>query len=112
LAAFNNLLGQPATRQLLLYQTTAADNAAHAAWLNEYNTMGYPQQCRNIATSNGSECGRLEAFAPYAELVNIQGKGLLDDDYNDYANAGLLGLGATVGFALTPFLVRPRRLRA
>ncbi|GAB3574070.1 T9SS type A sorting domain-containing protein [Hymenobacter daeguensis] len=102
LAAFVNLLGQPATRQLLIYQTTAADNAAHAAWLNEYNQMGYPQQCRNVATSDGSECGRTQAFAPYAELVNIQGSGLLDDSYNNYANAGTLALGATVGFALLP----------
>lgn len=105
LGGFASLLNEPATQQLLLYQTDATGTDLHNNWLNEYiYTMGYPTQCRNVATSGGSECGRPQGFAPYAELLNIQGSGLLDEPYNGYANAGILALSTAVGLALTPFV--------
>jgi hypothetical protein len=101
---FAGLLDEPATQQLLIYQTDPRGGAVHTAWLNEYNQLGYPQQCRNVATSGGSECGRPQSFAPGARLLTIQGNGLLDDDYNDYANAGIFGFGTVLGASLLPFL--------
>ena len=101
LKAFASLLNEPATQQLLLYQTTAAGTNLHNAWLNEYNnTMGYPTQCRNVATSDGSECGRPQPFGPHAELLNIQGSGLLDEPYNGYANTAVFGVGLTLATTL------------
>jgi hypothetical protein len=91
------LLEEPATQQLLIYQTDPRGGNLHNAWLQEYNQLGYPTQCRNVATSGGSECGRPQRFAPGARLLTIQGSGLLDDDYNNYANAGLFALGFGAG---------------
>ena len=105
LGAFARLLNEPATQQLLIYQTTSAGTAVHNAWLNEYNNvMGYPTQCRNIATSGGSECGRPQNFAPGAEILNVQGSGLLDEPFNGFANVGLLASGMIVGAVLGPFV--------
>lgn len=104
LGDFASLLNEPATQQLLLYQTDPGGDALHQAWLNEYNQLGYPQQCRNVATSGGSECGRPQAFAAYSELLNIQGGGLLDSNYNALANSGIFAFGSALGFGLLPFL--------
>ena len=100
LGAFNKLLNEPATQQLLIYQTSAAGTNLHNAWLADYNGRGYPTLCRNVATSDGSECGRPQAFLPYAELLNIQGNGLLNEPYNGYANSAALGLGIVGGVLL------------
>ena len=97
LGSFAGLLEEPATQQLLIYQTDPRGSNLHTAWLNEYNQLGYPQQCRNVATSGGSECGRPQNFAPGARLLTIQGSGLLDSDYNFYANAGIFLIGTTAG---------------
>ena len=69
----------------------------HRAWLAEYNQLGYPQQCRNVATSDGSECGRPQAFAPGANLLNIQGTGLLDKMYSGQINLANFLLGTGTG---------------
>jgi len=93
------LLEEPATQQLLIYQTDPRGVAMHNAWLNEYNQLGYPTQCRNVATSGGSECGRPQSFAPGARLLTIQGTGLLDSDYNSYANTTYFLTGLSAGVA-------------
>lgn len=100
LGGFAKLLQAPATQQLLLYQPTIAGNNLHNAWLNEYRALGYPTQCRNVATSNGSECGQPQLFAPYAVLLDVQGNGLLDDPHNNYANGTSLGVGLLSGLFL------------
>ena len=100
LGGFAKLLLAPATQQLLLYQTSVAGNNLHNTWLNEYRALGYPTQCRNVATSNGSECGKAQLFAPYAVLLDVQGNGLLDDPNNNYANATSLGVGLLAGLFL------------
>jgi len=97
LKKFASLLNEPATQQLLIYQTDPNSDAVHRAWLAEYNQLGYPQQCRNVATSGGSECGRPQAFAPGANLLNIQGTGLLDDTYSRLINGANFFLGAGTG---------------
>lgn len=57
------------------------NNTAHNTWQTELRNMGYPQQCRNVAVSNGSECGAGQGFQPGAILLSINGK----------ANTSLLG---------------------
>lgn len=59
-SALINLLQQPATRQMLIQQLSGfgegiyIDNSMHASFMQEYEQLGYPKQCRNIAVSNGS----------------------------------------------------------
>ena len=97
LGRFAQLLEEPATQQLLIYQTDPRGGNLHNAWLSEYSQLGYPQQCRNVATSGGSECGQPQVFAPYAQLLKIQGSGLLDSQYSGLANGGNFLLGALTG---------------
>ncbi|PIE50921.1 MAG: hypothetical protein CSA38_00865 [Flavobacteriales bacterium] len=50
----------PAARQMLINYVDIGDNinnSIHNAWQNELNAKGFPQQTRNVAISNGSECG-------------------------------------------------------
>jgi hypothetical protein len=70
------LIDQPAPREMLI--NCALDNGQtyntlHTTWQQKLIAMGYPAQCRNIAVSNGSECGINQDFSPYADLINING---------------------------------------
>ncbi len=72
------LLNAPATRQLLHYYISSnfgMDNSAHTAWQAELQALGYPQQTRNIALSNGSHCAVGQEIAPGATLLSLQGEG-------------------------------------
>ncbi len=77
---FDGLLLQdtPAARQMLtnyiglFYQL---NNTAHNNWQTELQNMGYPQQTRNVALSNGSECGLPQALDPGGSLFSYHGKG-------------------------------------
>lgn len=54
------LPGTPAARQMLINYVTSnyqIDNTIHNNWQNELKAKGYPQLTRNVAISNGSECG-------------------------------------------------------
>lgn len=74
-----NLLQTPAAQQMLIYQlsgegvSTPVNNSPHASFIAEYKNLGFPAQggIRNIAISNGSECGTPLNYAPYAPLVTI-----------------------------------------
>jgi hypothetical protein len=74
-----NLANRPAARQMLINFITDdgnIDNSIHDSWQNELRTMGYPSQnsIRNIAVSDGAECGTTQLFLPGAEILNINGK--------------------------------------
>lgn len=81
-----SLLDTPATKQLLKNTATtnyAMVNTDHNTFYNELKNKGvsgsngYPINCRNIAISNGSECGNTQDFLPGEHLVNFQwNKGL------------------------------------
>lgn len=43
----------------------------HDTWQQEYDTMGYPTQCRNIAISNGNECALDQGFLPGDQYLEI-----------------------------------------
>ncbi|MGG8497228.1 esterase/lipase family protein [Tenacibaculum sp. TC6] len=70
-----SLLDQPATRQMLVNRSNnnyAIDNTTHTNFYNELNNKGYPSQngIRNIAMSNGSECGSTQNFNAGDFLIN------------------------------------------
>ncbi|MGV4413205.1 alpha/beta hydrolase [Chryseobacterium sp. T1] len=50
----------PASRQMLINYVNnnyTIDNSVHDTWQNTLKAKGYPQLTRNVAISNGSECG-------------------------------------------------------
>ena len=72
------LLQSPAVQQMLIYQLQGVgdnlsvnSNSLQSSFLNEYKGMGYPTQggIRNIAISNGSECGNPLDFSAYDPIV-------------------------------------------
>ena len=72
-----NLSDVPAARQMLINRINLAGNIENnlsTAWQTELRNLGYPQQTRNIAVSNGSECAINQGFAPYADLLTFNGK--------------------------------------
>ncbi|MGC8751861.1 hypothetical protein, partial [Hydrotalea sp.] len=72
-----NLIDVPAARQMLMNRALSngkIDNSDHNAWQLELRNLGYPLQSRNIAISNGSECGIGQGFQPYADLINVNGR--------------------------------------
>lgn len=96
-----SLADQPASKQMLINWVNASgsiDNTVHNQWETELQNLGYPSQnnIRNIAISNGAECGTTQPFAPGAELLNINGK----------ANTRFLGdLAGQVAFPLAGALL-------
>lgn len=77
------LLQTPAAQQMLIYQlqgigdNISIDNTTlHHSFLNEYSSMGYPQEdnIRNIAIASGSECGTSLSYNPYSNLVDVNMK--------------------------------------
>jgi hypothetical protein len=55
--------------------------AIHEAWQQEFDNVGYPTQCRNVAISNGNECAVNHGFAPRDKFLSI----------HDIHNPGLWG---------------------
>lgn len=100
-----SVLDAPASRQLLTNFSTLSytiDNSVHTAFYNELkgkgvaNSGGYPVNCRNIAISNGAECGVTQGFNPNDNLVNYTwNKGLTFG--GDLLSMVYLPLGGTVG---------------
>ena len=74
-----SILDQPATAQMLINRVNRnyqIDNSIHDAFYAELKAKGYPQQngIRNIAISNGSECGSLQNFDAGDVLVGYRGE--------------------------------------
>ena len=74
-----SILDQPATAQMLINRVNRnyqIDNSIHDAFYAELKAKGYPQQngIRNIAISNGSECGSLQNFNAGDVLVSYRGE--------------------------------------
>ncbi len=78
-----SLLDAPASKQLLANWSNInyeIDNAQHTNFYNELKNKGinpsinkgYPINCKNIAISNGSECGNGQNFNPGDHLLNFQ----------------------------------------
>lgn len=67
----------PASKQMLINHINPymnLDNSVHNAWQSELTSLGYPTQCRNLAISNGSECGLGQSILlPGGQLFNANG---------------------------------------
>ncbi len=54
------LLNTMSARQMLIYKVSSNfsyDNSVHDSFISEYRSMGFPQQCYNVAISDGSGNG-------------------------------------------------------
>src|SRR5690606_19306470 len=48
-----------------------ATTALHDTWQQEFDSKGYPQNCRNVAISNGNECAVGNGFNPGDSFVEV-----------------------------------------
>ena len=69
------LLDVPASKQLLYYRigdggSLPIDNTQHDNFYATYHALGMPST-RNIAISNGSQCGVLQPFPPYTLMFEV-----------------------------------------
>ncbi|TRX21637.1 T9SS type A sorting domain-containing protein [Flavobacterium franklandianum] len=104
-STYLSILDLPATKQLLSNSSTSnytINNFEHNAFYNELkakglpNCGGYPINCRNIAISNGAECGLGQGFNPGENLVNYNwNKGLTFG--GDLLSMVYLPLGGVIG---------------
>jgi hypothetical protein len=103
-----SILDAPASRQLLknsINYDYSMNTATSATFYDELkskglpNSGGYPTLCRNIALSNGSECGDTQNFQPGNDIVNFTyNKGL--SFWGDLASMVYLPLGGAIGGTL------------
>jgi hypothetical protein len=76
------LADTPAARQMLINRVSwdnQIENSMRVAWQTELRNLGYPQgyvnrPLRNVAVSNGSECGLEQGFSSNANLLTLNGK--------------------------------------
>lgn len=73
-----SLQDQTASKQLNYWSVTTSVNGAQTqtrsfnqSWQQTLTTMGWPLQSRNVAISNGNECGVNHGFAPGAPFLVI-----------------------------------------
>lgn len=77
----NSILDQPATKQMLMNWVNRFSNIDNTISSNFYNELkgkginpavnsGYPVNCRNIALSNGAECGITQGFNAGDDLLS------------------------------------------
>ncbi|PIY07521.1 MAG: hypothetical protein COZ18_17025 [Flexibacter sp. CG_4_10_14_3_um_filter_32_15] len=93
------LIEAPGTRQMLLDyidEDFRIDNSLHREWQAELTAMGYPRRTRNIAMSNGSQCGNLQIFNPSDVIASIEGEGRTSV-LTDFTIIGLQTLAGVVG---------------
>lgn len=103
-----SILDAPASRQLLknsINYDYSMNTIINTSFYDELkskglpNSGGYPILCRNIALSNGSECGETQNFLPGNDIVNFTyNKGL--SFWGDLASLVYLPLGGAIGGTL------------
>jgi len=72
IASAVNVLNSQAARQMLIYWTNdgnSIDNSTHDAFQKEYDQLGMPIKCQNIAVSNGCTDGTM-LFSPGTNLLS------------------------------------------
>lgn len=88
----------PAALQMTKYHVTPNGSVTsdfHDTWKNEFDTMGYPQQTRNVAISNGNMCAVPQDIAGSEQLFYLNG----DSSTSNVLKEVLTHLGvATWGF--------------
>lgn len=73
------LSNTPAALQMLITHLNSSyqvDNSVHNAWQTELTNLGYPTQgnIRNVAISNGSECGQSQVLGQNGQIIYVNGK--------------------------------------
>ncbi len=71
------LLDAPAVRQLVFNYVNGrfeVDNSLFDDFQKELHDMGYPEQTRNIAISNGNHCAEKQQIAPGERIFNLDGR--------------------------------------
>lgn len=74
-----NLSNSPAALQMLITHLNTSyqiDNSVHTAWQTELTSLGYPSQAgiKNVAISNGSECGQTQTLSQGGSMVSLNAK--------------------------------------
>ncbi len=72
------ITNSPASRQMLINyvkKNYELDNSLHNRWQALIDSIGFPTQTKNIAISNGSECGFTQDFNPSDVLFQYKGEG-------------------------------------
>lgn len=100
------LLQEPAVKQIAIYRAVDnpfssvlehASGTEHATFMQEYHTLGRPNNCRMVYVANGSECGENQGFAPGSILADV-------DQPVPKGALGFLGtLGGIVAGAITNY---------
>ncbi len=101
----NSILDKPAAKQLISNWSNAdygVDNSVHDSFYNQLRagglpgSGGYPTLCRNVAISNGAECGYNQNFNPGAMLMGFYyNRGL--SFWGDIFSMLYIPLGAELG---------------
>jgi len=68
-----DLLNSKAAKQMLVYQVTkdlTYNNSEYTAFMQEYDNLGFPQQCQNVAIADGNGQGT-PVFNPESGLVKM-----------------------------------------
>ena len=102
-----SILDQPATAQMLINRVNTSyqlDNNPHDTFYNTLKTKGYPSQygIKNIAISNGNECGNLQNFNAGDDLIKYQGGRKLSFLQDIISGLVLPQLGFTAGVLIDP----------
>ncbi len=65
------ILNSKATKQMLIYRVkgNGYDNSEHEEFMAEYESLGFPEKCQNIAVSNGNNMGKT-LFSPGSQMLN------------------------------------------
>ncbi|MFM6953372.1 MAG: T9SS type A sorting domain-containing protein [Sphingobacteriaceae bacterium] len=95
---------RPAAKQLLSHRLNIdyqPDDVVYSQWQAELKNLGYPQTCRNIAISNGSECGTPQPLGSGENLF------LLDGYYKTTVLGDVLGMFA---FPLVGMLLQDHKI--
>ena len=100
----------PAAMQMNYYYVNfnaQATDDPHSIWQAEFDAKGYPTQCRNVAISNGNECGNTQDIGPQEKIISLH-----DTDNPDFFGdlvhllaTPLIGiLGGDIGLSLLGLL--------
>ncbi|MCB7480244.1 T9SS type A sorting domain-containing protein [Christiangramia sediminis] len=106
------LLDEPAVKQMLIKwvdRDYAIDNTIHDTWQTTLKNMGYPQQTKNVAISNGSQCAITQGFNPGSTLFEVDGRvktGWLTDIFTSFTGIGFISNAGTF-LATTIFTFEP-----
>lgn len=68
-----SLAYQPAAAEMIIQHISPWGRSIHATWQQSLKNKGYPSLCRNIAVSNGSECGMSQPLVPAEKLFSFDG---------------------------------------